>query len=111
MFWKKINKEKIAKYIYDDYGIDIIKVENRLNELYYSKPMEIVKIVLLVITILFFGGLTAGVLAIFFLAHTLSLFLLLMVDLWLVTLTYYYLNDKIDIEYVEMCINKLLRRN
>lgn len=73
--------------------------------------MENIKIVLLVIALLFFGGLLAGALVIFFLAHTLSLFLLLMVDLWLVTLTYYYLNDKIDVEYVEMCINKLLRRN
>ena len=100
MFWKNINKEKIAKYIYDDYGIDIIKVENRLNEIYYSKPIENIKMVLLVITVLFLGGLLAGVFAIFFLAHTLSLFLLLMVDLWLVTLTYYYLNDKIDVEYI-----------
>lgn len=73
--------------------------------------MENIKIVLLVITLLFLGGLLAGVFAIFFLAHTLPLFLLLMVDLWLVTLTYYYLNDKIDVEYVKMCINKLLRRN
>lgn len=111
MFWKKIDKEKIAKYIYDDYGIDITEVENKIEEIYYSKPIEAIKMILICIGLLLFGGLFTGVLAIFFLAHTLSLFLLLLVDLWLVMLTYYYLNDKIDIEYVEMCINKLLRRN
>ena len=53
---------------------------------------------LICIGLLLFSGLFAVVLVIFFLAHTLSLFLLLLVDLWLVMLIYYYLNDKIDIK-------------
>lgn len=90
----KITWEKVRKYIYDDYGIDIFKVRRDFKKFMHSKFIKSIKTVFLCIFMVIFSGILCASTLALIIIHPITSLIVNLIFLFIVLFMWYDLKKQ-----------------
>lgn len=103
---KTETKQKIVEYVKWDYGIDLIKIYNKIQEILHGKIVKNILTFFAILGVFIAGGMSAGVLSLLFFAYPICVAVLIVLYIWMMVIVYYYYNNRLD-EVIETIRRKI----